>query len=143
MSMAYIDYEYYSGTFHGKTIAHEDFDRLAQAASDVIYDLCYVKPDEEVVLLEDFKRAVAYETEFLSEQGGLDAILGFSAAAVSGGGEHLGDYSVTAGGALQESVMSCNGVPVSGMALMLLKKLGLRCRWAYAGRYRREQKNPT
>lgn len=134
--MAYIDKSYYDNVFHGKEIPAEDFDRIAQAASDVVYDLCFVKPDEDMVQQDDFKRAVAYQTEYINEQGGLDVIFGFSEAAQSGGSESLGDYSVSAGGTLQESVMSCNGIPVSGMAIMLLKKLGLRCRWAYAGKYR-------
>jgi hypothetical protein len=138
--MAYIDKAFYDNVFHGKSIPNDDFDRIADAASDVVYELCYIKPDEAMQQELDFKRAVAYQTEFISEQGGLDAILGFSAAAVSGGGERLGDYSVNAGGTLQESAIACNGIPVSGMALMLLKKLGLRVRWAYAERYRNEQK---
>ena len=134
--MAYIDISYYTDTFHGRPIPAEDFDRIAQAASDVVYDLCFVKPDDDMVQKDDFKRAVAYQTEYINEQGGLEVIFGFSEAAQSGGEESLGDYSVNAGGTLQESVMSCNGIPVSGMAITLLKKLGLRCRWAYAGKYR-------
>lgn len=133
--MAYIDKLYYDDTFHGKQIPDGEFDRIADAASEVVYDLCFVKPTDDDITKDDFKKAVAYQTEMISEQGGLDALLGFSETAQRASGEHLGDYSVNSGGALQETVFACNGIPVSGMTLMLLKRLGFMTRWAYAGRH--------
>lgn len=138
--MAYIDRQYYESTFKGNKnlISNAEFERILDIASDVVYDIALVKPSETDVVNGTFKKAVAYEVEFLIEQGGIDAILGFSNVSLSGTSESLGDYSVGAGkGSSAEVVAADNGIPVSPMTLMLLERLGLMARWVYAERYRR------
>ncbi|MBQ4447422.1 MAG: hypothetical protein II897_03925 [Clostridia bacterium] len=138
--MAYIDKTYYDDTFHGTPIPNEEFSRLADIASDVIFGICVIKPtaanlsDEH--FMELFQKAVGYQVELLYLQGGIDAIVGLSEAACAGESESLGDYSVSSGSQRHEAVRTFNGIPVSSMAYMLLSELGLMCRWAYAGRYR-------
>lgn len=132
--MAYITKEYYDDTFHGTEIPVTEFGRIADVASDIVFDTCNVKPNDDDVEDPTFKKAVAYETEFLYEQGGLDAVLGFSDAALASAGERLGDYSASGNNAARRGVKFVNGVPVSPMAIMLLRRLGLMCRWAYAER---------
>lgn len=134
--MAYIDKTFYDDTFHGTEIPEGEFDRLADIASDVVYGICIIKPEAEDLIDETFKKAVAYQVELLYRQGGLDAVVGFSEASCSGGSESLGDYSISEGNARQEAVKTYNGIPVSSMALMLLRRLGLMARWAYARRCR-------
>lgn len=135
--MAYIDQEYYEDTFQGLSIPDEEFPRLADTASDVI-DSIVQKP---VPLTDgkasaDVKRATAYEVECLFSQGGIDAVTGF-AAGITAQSESLGNYSIgrsapsAAGAAI--SILSHDGIPVSSMAVSLLRKAGLMCRWAYAG----------
>ena len=145
--MPYITKTYYDSEFHGRSIPANEFDRLADIASEVIYGVCRVKPDDDDVLDATFKKAVAYEVEFLQEQGGIDAILGFSDVQLSAGGEHLGDYSVSAGGnsagSSGYSVIVVDGIPVSSMSIMLLRRMGLMSRWAYAGVARAKQKNSS
>ena len=136
--MAYITKQYYDETFVGTTIPQTEFNRLADIASDVIYDTCNVKPTDDDLTDATFMKAVAYQTEFLYEQGGLDAVLGFSEAAMESAGEHLGDYSASGNSAARRGVKFINGVPVSPMAIMLLRRMGLMCRWAYAERSRCE-----
>lgn len=133
--MAYIDAAYYTDTFKGTAISESEFDRLADIASDLVYAICAVKPSEEVQTLSDFKKAVAYEVEFLYEQGGLEAIYGRSDASQSGGSESLADYSVSGGNSTQDAVKTYDGIPCSSMMLMLLEKLGLLTAWVYAYRY--------
>lgn len=135
--MAYIDRQFYEESFGGKEIPKEEFDRLADIASDVIYDVCNRKPTEKEVCYVPFKKAVCYQTEILYEQGGVDAILGFSEASQRGGSEHLGDYSISAGTTHQEAVFTSGGIPISTLAIMNLRRLGLMSRWAYAGYYER------
>ena len=135
--MAYIDRVYYEDKFLGKPIPLDEFPRIADIASDVIYDVCTVKPTEEDLIDETFKKAVAYQVELLYEQGGIDAILGFSEYSQSGGSESLGDYSKSSGTSSQEAVMTSGGIPVSTMSVNLLRRLGLMTRWAYAHRCRR------
>ena len=130
--MAYIDETYYNQTFKGKSIPHEEFDRIADIASDAVYDICRVKPSGNTLQKSDFKRAVCYEAEMIYEQGGVDAILGFSAASVGSGGERLGDYSVSAPSAGSGIITARGGIPVSTLTISLLRKIGLMCRWAYA-----------
>lgn len=129
--MAYIDYEFYTGTFGGSDVPQEDFTRLAQMASDIVDAIVY-RPISEVT--ERVKRAVCYEMDMLFAQGGADAANGQSSGEISY--EMLGDYSVTAQTASSSSAsasMSLNGIPISKLAESLLRAEGLMSRWAYAG----------
>lgn len=129
--MAYIDYEFYTGTFGGSDVPQEDFPRLAQMASDIMDAIVY-RPISEVT--ERVKRAVCYEMDMLFVQGGADAANGQSSSEISY--EMLGDYSVTAQTASSSSSsasMSLNGIPISKLAESLLRAEGLMSRWAYAG----------
>lgn len=134
--MAYIDKAYYCDTFHGKEIPEGDFDRLADIASDLVYDICRIKPKETDLVDERFKKAVAYQVEFLHEQGGTEAIVGRSEATMAGSSESLGDYSVSANTGAQQVITTKDGLPVSSMAVMQLRRLGLMSRWAIAEFYR-------
>lgn len=129
--MAYIDYSYYTETFGGTEIPESEFPRLAQAASDVIDDVVYPTLIETVT--ENVMRATAYELEILYAQGGAAAFTGFSASQV--GYESLGDYSLTAGASSSETGSSNNtltlhGIPISELAIGLLRRDGLLNRWA-------------
>lgn len=138
--MAYIDKTYYDNEFKGKNIPDDKFPRLADIASDVVYGICTVEPNEQDLVTDDFKKAVCYQVEMLNEQGGIDAILGFSEAAQECFSESLGDYSVSPGTSETTSVKTYNGIPVSAMAYSKLQKLGLMSNWAYAQYYRNNGK---
>lgn len=138
--MAYIDQSFYNGSFGGREIPQEEFERLADIASDIIYDVCNRKPDSDAEANSVFKKAVCYEVELLYEQGGVDAILGFSEAALSGNSESLGDYSISAGTTTQTAVTAYNGIPISPLAVMSLKRLGLMTKWVYAEAFERRCK---
>ena len=139
--MAYIDYNYYTSTFGGTTIDQTEFPRLAEMASDTIdgvaiREFVFTDLDEDQQAL--VKKATAYEVEALYSQGGVDAIVGLSAQSINS--EQLGDYHVSGGSTAQNSVNvgqipSMNGIPVSPLAITLLRKAGLMARWAYAGFY--------
>lgn len=139
--MAYIDQSFYNGSFGGREIPQEEFERLADIASDIIYDVCNRKPDSDAEANSVFKKAVCYEVELLYEQGGVDAILGFSEAALSGNSESLGDYSISAGTTTQTAVTAYNGIPISPLAVMSLKRLGLMTKWVYAEAFERRCKH--
>lgn len=139
--MSYIDYTWYTETFCGTAIPEDDFTRLADIASDVVLDLCYVTPTAEIIESEDFKKATAYEVELLNDQGGPDAILGRSEAAGAALSESLGDYSISAKSGSERSVGLLNGIPISSMTILLLKRLGLRARWAFREWYERKCRN--
>lgn len=131
--MAYIDREYYTETFKGKDIPDNEFDRLADIASDVINSICTITIDEETAVSEEVKKATAYETELLFLQGGIEAIVG-KTESTSINSESLGDYSVSynTGNETQPLVKTKDGIPVSSLSISLLKSKGLMCRWAYA-----------
>lgn len=135
--MAYITAEYYNDTFKGASIDSEELSRLLTAASDAI-DMAVVAPIKEVT--ENVKRATAYQVECLYEQGGVSALHGFSAAGNAGSSESLGNYSVSraspASGKEQwRNFPVINGIPISPMAINLLRKDGLMRRWLYQGRF--------
>lgn len=134
--MAYIDKEYYTN-FGGRPIPDDEFNRLAEIASDVIYDNCRVKPNDDDLQRDEFKKAVAYETEMLYEQGGVDAILGFSESSQAVGSETLAEYSISLGGSNSAGggvITASGGVPISPIAIKLLRRIDLMCRWAFAER---------
>ena len=137
--MAYIDYAYYTGLFGSTDIAQADFGRLAQIASDVIDNVAVIEfvfdelsEDEQALV----KKATAYEVETLDSQGGVSAIVGQSSQSINS--EQLGDYSISGGSMAQNAanvgiVPFMQGIPISPLAIGLLRKAGLMNRWAYAG----------
>lgn len=134
--MSYITKDFYLNTFCGREIPDSEFERLADIASDLIYDVCNIKPNSKDIADHAFKKAVCYMTEMLYEQGGVDAIVGFSEANQASGSESLGDYSVGAGGNAGANAYSIGGIPISSLAIGQLRRLGLMSRWAYAEHYR-------
>ena len=133
--MAYIDYSYYSETFHGSRIRPSDFERLAEVASDIIDTVC-TRAITESTDMELVKKAVAYQVEHLHGQGGMDAITG-SATVSQITSESLDDYSISTGQneSAKSEMYSLNGIPVSALAIAMLKRAGLiGSRWVYAGR---------
>ncbi|MEG2621415.1 MAG: hypothetical protein RSC06_00820 [Clostridia bacterium] len=137
--MVYIDKAYYDGTFHGTAIPQEDFDRIADMASDLIDGIAvvpFVFAELEEAKQLCVKRATAYQTELLYLQGGVDAIVGMSAQAADS--EQLGAYGITKGATASSSsskvvLPTVFGIPVSEMAVQQLRKAGLMARWAYTG----------
>ena len=127
--MAYIDYSYYTSTFHGTTVAEALFARLAEVASHVI-DSIVSRPvnmlDESSDAFSKVKKACAYIVETL------DAITGFSASSVSS--ESLGDYSVSNGNSAgQGTGLWFGDIRIPQLAYALLQAAGLTSRWVYAG----------
>lgn len=135
--MSYINEGYYKGTFKGTEIPEREFPRLAEIASDVIDSIVTIKIDEDTAQTDIVKKATAYEVEMLYQQGGVDAVIGF-ANGLAIGSESLGGYSVSVAGnnGSQVIMRTKDGIPVSALAISLLKKAGLMCRWAYAGVYK-------
>lgn len=127
--MAYIDKQYYDLTFVGTDIPEEDFNRLATIASLVVSGVAIQAITDEDALTDEVKMATAYEVEYLYEHGGIDAILGF--ADTANVNESLGDYSVSIGNS-QNKENAIDGIPVSSMAILLLRKAGLMSRCLYA-----------
>lgn len=133
--MAYLTKDYYTNTFHGQAVPDDQFDRLADMASDVIDAIVLVPIDPEKHDMELIAKAAAYEMEYLWQEGGLDAITGRAASGQTVT-EKLDEYSI--GESVSEStksqLLTVNGIPVSALAVAILRKLGLMCRWWYAGR---------
>lgn len=129
-----IDKTYYAN-FGGEAIPDPDFERLVDIASDIIYDACRVKPSDTDLGNDRYKKAVAYQVEYLQEQGGVEAIVGRSELSMAGASESLGDYSVSYGsGSSGCNTATLQGIPVSPLALAQLRRMGLMSRWAFAGR---------
>ena len=120
-----MDYGYYRDIFGGKIVAEAEFDALWQAARDLLETVCGRELD-----LKDprLARAVAYQTEMLACQGGRDALGGRGVS--SGITETIGDYSVgyRVGNGEMNRVQTLGGVPISGMALAILRRIGLMYR---------------
>ena len=133
--MAYIDYSYYTATFHGSAISQEAFGRLAEIASDIV-DGIVSKPISTLVIGSEayskVKKACAYIVEMLDANGGVDAITGFSTSATNS--ESLGDYSISAGSSTgQGTGLWFGDIRIPQLAYTLLRTAGLMSRWVYSG----------
>lgn len=137
----YINCEWYTEEFKGKKVPLDDFEHLAEMASDVIDSICTVSIDEETAKSNLVKKATAYEVELLFSQGGVDAVTGGHDNPVVAS-ESLGDYSVSYvnNNTSQQLMRTEDGIPVSPLAVPLLRRAGLMHRWAYAERGRNNAK---
>lgn len=139
--MSYVDISFYTETFGGNRISDDEFRRLEEIASMLVYDACILKPTEDQEKDEMYKKAICYQIELLESVGGIDSITGMADISISAGSESLGDYSVSGGTSSgQYGLSSINGVPVSPMSILLLRRLGLMRAWAYAEYYERRSK---
>lgn len=133
--MSYVTKTYYEDTFHGQPIPADQFTRLADTASDVVDMIVLIPIDPDKTDMELIAKATSYELEYLYQQGGIDAITGKAASGMSNT-ERLDEYSVSE--SVSEStaanLLSVNGIPISPLTVAILRKLGLMCRWLYAGR---------
>lgn len=134
--MAYLTYAEFVAKFDGTAMDERLFESLAMVSSDIIDAIvtCPITPD---VNADEVAKATAYQILYLQAQGGLDAINGFASSqtAVT---EKLDDYSITEAQTEQaaSNQLSLNGIPVSPLAVTILRKLGLMSRWVYSGRRR-------
>lgn len=131
--MAYIDYAYYTDVFHGTEIEQSDFDRLAELASDIIDASCS-NAINETSNMELVKRATAYQVEYMNSRGDVSAAIG--GASYQSVSESLDDYSISVSESqsAREEAYSLNGIPLSALAVALLKRAGLiASRWVYEG----------
>lgn len=134
--MAYVTKEFYDNTFHGEPIDEKKFVRLADIASDLI-DAIILQPITDEVDKEQLARAAAYQVEYIEAQGGVSAVTG-SADSQMVVSEKLDDYSISAqqSDTANQSQVTFNGIPISPLALSILRNQGLMCRWVYASRKR-------
>ncbi|MBO5568819.1 MAG: hypothetical protein J6A79_07825 [Clostridia bacterium] len=131
--MAYLTYAAY--TEMGKSLVpQEEFDLLADMASDVIDAIVRIPIDSEKHDMEKVAKATAYEVETLYSWGGVSAVYGTGDKQKTVT-ERLDDYTVTEQSG-STSLLTANGIPIASLAVDILRKLGLMCRWLYAGRYR-------
>ena len=139
--MAYLTMEYYTDTFKGNVLPVDDaeeFERIVRMASDVIDAAVMIPIDLEKVDADQVAKACAYEAEYLYSEGGVDAIMG-KAASQMAVTEKLDDYSISEGqtDTAQAQLKSIDGIPFSGLALAILRSLGLMARWVYADQAKR------
>lgn len=137
--MAYLTKEYYLDTFHGTAVEESQFDRLAQAASDIIDAIVLIPIDPDKHDMDGIAKAAAYQMEMLVAQGGIEAVVGLSSQGITS--EQLGDYHVSgsAAGASSDGAAappSFQGIPISPITLAILRKVGLMRRWAFAPFYK-------
>lgn len=118
-------YTFYRDVIGGKPVSEEEYPGLLSAAVDLLASLCSAPLPEED---EEINRAIAYQIEMYACQGGRDALGGRGVS--SGITETLGDYSVgyRVGNGEMNRVKTVGGVPVSGLALAILRRRGLTCR---------------
>ncbi len=132
--MAYITREYYVDSFHGQSIPEAQFTQLSQAASDTIDAIVMIPIDPQKHDMEKVAKATAYQMETLYAQGGMDATTG-KASSQMVTTERLDEYSIQEqqSASAAQNALSLNGIPVSPLAVAILRGLGLMCRWYYTG----------
>ena len=121
--MAIVNYEYYTNTFFGETIANSDFDRYEARAQDSILLLCkgrVTEGDFEQLpssLQEAVKKAICAQMEYFSLYG-----LDVANTGVNNGGFTVGKVRID-GGSAKASGMSKTFI--SPLAISYLEQTGL------------------
>lgn len=133
--MAYADYDFYLTVFHGTSIQYNQYERLAEMASDLIDGMVSIPvqkiADNPSAFLK-VKKACAYIIESLDANGGIDVFTGMSASAAAS--ESLGDYSISSAASGSAGTPTFFGdVQIPAIVKPLLQSAGLMSRWAYAG----------
>lgn len=133
--MNYTSYEYYKTGFFGNIVPEDQFDYLSSAATDIIFAMITKNEPYSQNELDVISKAVAYQTELLYLQGGAEAIAGL-AISTSGLTEKAGDCSVGMNYSSLESNKTATlyGIPVSGIAISILKRAGLTNRCVFDDR---------
>jgi hypothetical protein len=117
--MPYVDYAFYTQTFKGTSITQEQFDSLAERASDVIdmvtsYILHGVEFTRFAQLIQtNVKKAVAAQIEYMNMQGGELSVHGGSPSSVN-----IGNFSYQEGAGNEQQI-------VSPMVIQYLRPTGL------------------
>lgn len=128
--MEYTSYDYYKTEFFGSIVPEDQFDYLSSAASDIVFTIITKSEPYSQSELDAISKAVSYQAELLYLQGGAEAIAGL-AVSTSGLTERAGDCSIgTNYSALKSNkTATIYGIPVSGIAISVLRRAGLtnRC----------------
>lgn len=98
--MTYVDYDYYTGTFHGEPVDPADFPSLCERAGELIEELTLYRltPMTYLAMPEDtqdrVKKAVCAQIEYLDANGGSDLDNGSGIQSAT-----LGKFSYSGAGA--------------------------------------------
>lgn len=127
--LAYTDYDYYKNEFGGSIVPEDEFKYLASASTEILLSLITKSEPFSDSESAAISKAVAYQTELLYLQGGSDAIAGL-AVSTSGLTEKAGDCSLGANynSLASNKTATVYGIPVSGIAISVLKRAGLTSR---------------
>lgn len=129
--MAFVDHEFYADAFNGAEIPQDEFDRLADDASEIIKSIVQREISAEDAVSEDIKRAACYQIEYMFEAGGsLEIENAMLDGAISS--EKLGDFSETRTRENLTHSHSVGGFPASSMTVNILRRMGYMSRWAYS-----------
>ena len=120
-----VSYAFYLENVRGAEMEEAEFASLSVAAADILGAVIGRALPE----CAETKKAVCYQTELLYLQDGRRAVAARSAT--NGISQTLGDYAVGTRGTYKtfERIPTLGGVPVSSLALALLRQAGLtgRC----------------
>lgn len=137
--LGYATYEFYTDVFHGSAIPEASFPRLMDDASEILDGIVQRPISATDAVAVKIQRAACYQADLLAVAGGMD---GLNDIAVNGAitSETLDDHTVSrskvqgANSLSTQNQPTIGGMPVSTMAVAILRQMGYLGRWAYAGR---------
>ncbi len=132
--MGYATYAFYTDVFHGIAIPEASFPRMMDDASEMLDGIVQRPISKADAATAKLQRAACYQAEMLAIAGGMD---GLNEMAVNGviTSETLDDHTVSRSNVQgANSLATSGGLPISSMAVAILRQMGYLSRWAYAGR---------
>lgn len=137
--MGYATYQFYTDVFHGSPMPQDKFERLIEDASEMLDGIVQHPISATDAATTKLQRAACYQAEMLALAGGMD---GLNDAVVNGAvtSETLDDYTVSrskvqgANSLSTQNQYTSGGMPISSMAVAILRQMGYLNRWVYAGR---------
>lgn len=124
--MPYVDYAYYKDIYKGTLVTEEQFNSLAERASDIIdmvtsFKLLGVDISlEHQIIQTNVKKAVATQIEYMVSHGGELTIHGGSPSSVS-----IGNFSYSSGNRQGQSDTSREQQIISPAVMNYLRPTGL------------------
>lgn len=135
--MGYATYAFYTDVFHGSAIPEASASRMLDDASEILDSIVQHPITATDAVSKKIQRATCYQAEMLAVSGGMD---GLNDISVNGAitSETLDDHTVSrtkvqgASSLSTQNQPTIGGLPVSAMAVAILRQMGYMSRWAYA-----------
>ena len=122
------EYEHYCNTFGGSPLSERDYARLVVTARAMLSAVCGRK-EEEMPMDYRLDAAICHQVDLLARLGGVESLTGKAVRPIQ---QKVGEISLT-WSSDGDGLPRLWGIPLAPAALLMLRELGLTCRYRGEG----------